>query len=295
MVSKFQYYAMPIVKLLAFVVFIFLCSIPFSLLESIMPLPAATAPIVAQLISQFVFILMLLSAMLMVFRIFKQYHFHNITLVNWNVLPAFLKGSLMGFLAVSATIVVALVCGNVALTPSNFSILPFIGYFVLFIFVGIAEELLFRTFPLIVLAERYRIYAAIFITSLLFGVAHIGNPGFNWLSMVNITLAGILLAAITLKNSNIYWAIGIHFGWNFTQGALFGYKVSGTDAIGMMVAKPIGNIYLSGGAFGIEGSVYCTIVLLLLNCYFFMKYKIDAVEEIILTEEFEEIESNELS
>jgi membrane protease YdiL (CAAX protease family) len=97
----------------------------------------------------------------------------------------------------------------------------------------------------------------------LFALAHVGNPNFTALGLLNITLAGTLFCIYTLQKKNVSWAIGIHFGWNFTQGILLGYNVSGNEMPGAVKAMPLGSPYLSGGTFGIEGSIFCTVLLIL--------------------------------
>ena len=291
MLKQALYYLMPIVKVLLFAVFIYLCGIPFSLIYNFNLIPDSIDPFVVTLIDQTVAVLIVFGGLLMVFRVFSNYSFESITLVKRNVLPAFAKGTLIGFTTILVCAGLAMAFGNVAFTSGKFNLLLFFGYFVFYVLVAIFEEILFRTFPLIVLAERYRVLAAILISSILFGLAHLANPGFTWLAMLNITLAGILFSLYVLQRRNVYWAIGIHFGWNFTQGILLGYKVSGTNANGILSAKPIGNVYLSGGNFGIESSVYCTLVILILIVYCLIKYKIEPVNENIFEEEFEEIET----
>ncbi len=291
MLKQALYYLMPIIKVLLFAVFIYLCGIPFSLIYSFNLIPDSVDPLLLTLIDQTVQVLIVFGGLLMVFRIFSNYSFESITIVRKSVWPAFAKGTLIGFATILICGGLAMIFGNVAFTMGKFSLFLFVGYFVLYVLVAIFEEVLFRTFPLIALAERYRVFAAILISSVLFGLAHLANPGFTWLAMLNITLAGILFSIYVLQKRNVYWAIGIHFGWNFTQGVLLGYKVSGTDANGILSAKPIGNVYLSGGNFGIESSIYCTMVILILIVYCLVKYKIEPVNEIVFEEEFEEIET----
>ena len=149
-----------------------------------------------------------------------------------------------------------------------------------FILVGIFEEFTFRSFPLVVFAERYLIPVSIILNGLLFGLIHFANPGFSVLAMINISLCGILFSIVTLKNRNIWWSVGIHFGWNFTQGNLLGFKVSGINQSGLIAATLKGNYLFSGGTFGIEGSLICTITLIIYITWLIVKLKIAPVVEI---------------
>jgi membrane protease YdiL (CAAX protease family) len=278
MLKKLLFYSMPVLKVLLFAVFLILCSIPFGLLTEMGVIDDEKMnPLAFDLLSETIVVLVVISALLMCFRVFKQYYFDNIFIVKRNIISGFAKGTGIGTAIILLCVGIAFFAGNVSFSWGHISILFFFGYLLLYILVGVFEEFIFRSFPLLVFAERYQVALAILLTSSLFGMAHFANPGFTWLAMINITLAGALFSIIILLKRNIYWAIGIHFGWNFTQGTVLGYKVSGTDPIGVLVAKPVGADYLSGGKFGIEGSVYCSIILLILIAFLLIRYTIEPI------------------
>ena len=136
----------------------------------------------------------------------------------------------------------------------------------LFIIVGFNEETLFRGYLFQRLVDGMGQWPAQILMALFFGLAHWGNPGMVgatkvW-ATVNIGLAAILLGLCYLKTRSLALPIGVHIGWNFTQGNLLGFGVSGTtDAKGLLSpvfhAKPE---WLTGGAFGLEASLPCVIV-----------------------------------
>jgi hypothetical protein len=94
------------------------------------------------------------------------------------------------------------------------------------------------------------------LTSALFGLAHIFNPNATWFSSFAIAVeAGLLLGAAYMLTRNLWLAMGLHAGWNFTQGEIFDVPVSGIDEHGLVQAQLSGPELLSGGQFGLEASI----------------------------------------
>jgi membrane protease YdiL (CAAX protease family) len=126
---------------------------------------------------------------------------------------------------------------------------------------GVIEELVFRCLWLRVLEEWLGSGLALFITSAFFGFGHAFNPGATLWSDVSIALeAGILLGAAFLLTRRLWLAAGVHAGWNFTQGGVFGANVSGGEDKGFLQASFSGPDWLTGGAFGPEASVIAQVV-----------------------------------
>ncbi|NCD20249.1 MAG: CPBP family intramembrane metalloprotease [Actinobacteria bacterium] len=119
------------------------------------------------------------------------------------------------------------------------------------------EEVVMRGILLRVLIGKLGTAAALAITSLAFGLLHLGNPHSSLLGAVGVALqAGLLFGAAYLLTRRLWLAIGIHAAWNFTQTAIFGLNVSGVPTEpGLLVARLQGPEWLSGGEVGIEGSV----------------------------------------
>ena len=127
---------------------------------------------------------------------------------------------------------------------------------------GTIEETLFRGILLRHLEKLIGTPGALAITSALFGLGHIVNPGATWFSSFAIALeAGILLGAAYLYTRRLWLAVGIHAAWNFTQGWVFSVPVSGGDApLGLLITRRVGPDWLTGGDFGLEASVIALIV-----------------------------------
>ena len=126
---------------------------------------------------------------------------------------------------------------------------------------GVFEELLFRGILFRIIEQSLGSYWALAISAAFFGAAHLLNPNATWLAAVAIMIeAGIFLGAAYMLTHRLWLAIGIHAGWNFTQGAIFGVAVSGTASQGLLHATLTGPAWLSGGAFGAEASVVAMVL-----------------------------------
>ncbi|GIO12110.1 hypothetical protein J19TS2_16650 [Cohnella xylanilytica] len=130
---------------------------------------------------------------------------------------------------------------------------------------AIVEELMFRGLLFQVLVKMGGSSLALAVTSLFFGAAHLGNPGATWWSAFAIVLeAGVLLGAAFLWRRNLWFAMGLHFAWNAVEG-LLGLPVSGHSAAGLFTVKANGDALLTGGGFGLEGSIVPVVVSLLIS------------------------------
>lgn len=123
---------------------------------------------------------------------------------------------------------------------------------------AVGEELLFRGYVLQKL-QRFNRGAAVFVTSILFALAHGGNPAVSALAFANILLAGVLLALMWVWDGTLWMPISGHVAWNVLSGPILGHELSGLD-LGptVLVERDPGPAWLTGGAFGIEGSVLIT-------------------------------------
>ncbi len=104
---------------------------------------------------------------------------------------------------------------------------------------------------------------AVGISSAAFALAHVANPGFNVLSCINLVLFGVFAGMYMIYSDNIWGVCGIHSVWNFMQGNFYGISVSGigdTESV-FRTSAITSNSWLSGGKFGIEGSIFTTLVL----------------------------------
>jgi membrane protease YdiL (CAAX protease family) len=127
--------------------------------------------------------------------------------------------------------------------------------FVIFVMVGWYEELVFRGYILQNLAEGINIPLAILLSSVIFGLAHLGNPGASWTAVVGIFVAGYFLAYAYLRTRQLWLPIGLHIGWNFFEGPVFSFPVSGLDTVRLLETRVDGPVLITGGAFGPEAGL----------------------------------------
>ena len=182
-----------------------------------------------------------------------------------DVLPEYLLGIAVGALMISIPALICHLTGCVTLSfNENISPLSIALFFLAFVLQGMGEEAIFRGYFLTTLCRRNREWVAIAVSSLMFAIFHVPNANFSIIAFINITLFGIFAAVFMLKRGSI-WAVGaIHTVWNFMQGNIFGFSVSGNPTLPSLfnaTDQGFGSI-LSGGDFGIEGGLGATVVLL---------------------------------
>ena len=144
-------------------------------------------------------------------------------------------------------------------------ILFILGLFPFWLLQGGTEEVATRGWLLTRIAARTNLPLAIAISSSLFGILHMGNAGVTFLSVLNIILDGVLAGLLFIYTDSIWLVVAQHGTWNYVQGNLLGFQVSGTGADASIFSFSMGSgpDWLTGGAFGAEGSIITTLVLLL--------------------------------
>ncbi|QMV42082.1 CPBP family intramembrane glutamic endopeptidase [Cohnella cholangitidis] len=126
------------------------------------------------------------------------------------------------------------------------------------------EELIFRGLAFQAIEKMGGSFLALILTSLFFGIAHLGNPGATIWGALSIAIeAGILLGAAFLWRRNVWFIIGLHFSWNTIEG-LLGIPVSGHPSPGLFTVEVTGPTLLTGGNFGLEASIIPVIISLLI-------------------------------
>ncbi len=137
---------------------------------------------------------------------------------------------------------------------------------ILFIFAALAEEALFRGYPLQTMTRARLIGLGVLVTSFAFAGIHLGNPNLKQgLPYLNLVLAGVWLAIAYLRTRSLWFPLGIHWAWNWALGSLFGLPVSGITDLAphpLLHGTDLGPPWLTGGHFGIEGGLACTITLI---------------------------------
>lgn len=191
----------------------------------------------------------------------------------------FAFGLLLGAGLMAAIFVIELLFGWITITDTFYVVEPntsFLAAYMLpiivFLSVGFYEELWSRGYQLTNMAEgfnsrkighRNATIIALIITSAIFGFLHAANPNATFISTFNIAIAGIFLGLGFILTGELAIPIGLHITWNFFQGNVFGFPVSGTSTVGATIfqIEQGGATWLTGGAFGPEAGVIGLIAI----------------------------------
>lgn len=182
----------------------------------------------------------------------------------------FMMGCFVGAVTVGIAVLVAAAFGGLRFTANGVErsaiIQTLITSFGIFAIAAAFEEVLFRGYILQTFARSGLAPFAIALTSIFFGIVHLNNPNVGIISTTNTMLAGIWFGIAYLKTRDLWFVWGMHLVWNWMQGAVFGIEVSGlTDITKASVLTEIdaGPVWLTGGAYGLEGGVACTAAIIL--------------------------------
>jgi membrane protease YdiL (CAAX protease family) len=175
----------------------------------------------------------------------------------------FYKGLLAGTVLICSGFILLTVLNLTLIDLTYFSFYDQIFYFFLFTIVSLNEEIAIRGYILHNLSSSFNKYVALIISSLVFMIMHLGNPNIGILPLVNLFLAGIFLGIYTIHKNNLWFPIGAHLTWNYLQGPIFGFEVSGNKINSLFEQKPNGHELLTGGNFGFEGSIILTLFLMI--------------------------------
>ncbi|MBL0211575.1 MAG: CPBP family intramembrane metalloprotease [Holophagaceae bacterium] len=178
-------------------------------------------------------------------------------------------GTLMGAGVMLAAAGMTWAAGGVRFELDPARSLRTLGYgFYVMLVVGFFEESFFRGFLFQRLLDGTGVWVTQLVLALFFAFAHWGNPGMHGATMfwatLNISLAAVLLGLAYLRTRSLALPIGIHLGWNWMQGSVLGFGVSGNAGKGwvhpLFQGKPE---WLTGGSFGLEASVFGVAAVLI--------------------------------
>lgn len=179
----------------------------------------------------------------------------------------YLKGILAGFVMFSAAVLLCVLTGALKLNgrSDNFVLSTFLLFTVGYMIQGMAEEVLCRGYFMVSFGRRYSMTAAIIINAVAFAALHLANPGVSLLAMINLILFGIFASICFVRTDNIWLVGALHSVWNLVQGNVYGIKVSGMDSTCTVFTSSMveGREIINGGAFGLEGGLAVTIVLVI--------------------------------
>lgn len=199
-------------------------------------------------------------------RSFEKRSAYSMGFVKKGAVLEYLAGAVIGAVMISVPVLISVATGALTLTLSPsvdyVSIAIFFGAFIL---QGMGEEVLFRGYFMTSIARKHHVWFAVIASSLTFAIFHVGNAAFSIIAFINIALFGIFAAVYMLKRGSIWGVCAIHSVWNFAQGNVFGLNVSGHPKFSSVFVAENADFgaIMSGGAFGPEGGIGATLVLMI--------------------------------
>ena len=174
-----------------------------------------------------------------------------------------------------AIIVCLFLCGYYRIVTVEFDVASQLSWLSLFLLVGVVEEVVFRGILFRLITDKWNIAVGLTTSSLLFGLAHLGNPGATlWAALAIALASGWLLGMAYAYHQTIWVPIGMHWAWNYLEGGVFGCAVSGTplDYLPLITPRISGPDILTGGAFGPEASIICVALGIVLSIVYTVLY-----------------------
>ena len=177
-------------------------------------------------------------------------------------LPDAVVGFLIPVIILGSVSLILYANNNLEWTDIRFASGDFLNGLFLMIVIAVGEEMVFRGYILNNLMQSLNRWLALAISAALFALMHSNNPGVDFVAMVNLFVAGLLLGINYIFTKNLWFSILLHTGWNFLQGPVLGFPVSGVSLQSILHHELKGNSLLTGGSFGLESSLITGLFLL---------------------------------
>lgn len=214
--------------------------------------------------------------------------FANIGFDKTNMVKDIVLGLAMGFVIILSGFSILVLTHQLQFIDIKFNALNLLYSIGIFVFVAVSEEVFTRGYILRNLAFSFNKYMALVVSALIFSLMHLANPNANVVGLSIIFLSGLVLGLPYLYTKNLWFPIALHFSWNFFQGPIFGFNVSGLNFYKLIETKYATANNWNGGEFGFEGSIVAVFFLLCaLTAIYFLFRNRTAIEE----PEVEELEA----
>ena len=175
----------------------------------------------------------------------------------------FVSGLLLGVGLIALGFGTLYIFNFLSVASIQFSLIDQLFYLSLFAVVSLNEEIAIRGYILQNLSSSFNKYIALVLSSLVFMIMHIGNPNMSAVPLFNLFLAGLLLGVYCIHKNNLWFPIGAHITWNYFQGPVLGFEVSGNDVDSIFIQSLSGSELITGGEFGFEGSIILTVLMII--------------------------------
>jgi len=194
-------------------------------------------------------------------------------------------GSVIGFASLVVAVAIASRGFSFSIGNTGWSgiVRSMIGSGALLIVAALAEEAMFRGYALQTLSRAKLAWLGVLLTSVPFALGHLQNPNVvRGLTFANTAIAGIWLAAAYLRTRSLWLPLGVHWSWNWALGWFFGLPISGLKLVSNPLIETLdkGPKWLTGGSYGIEGGVACTIALVLCTVFLWKTPRLSATPEL---------------
>ncbi len=177
-------------------------------------------------------------------------------------------GSSTALIILTLCFLILLIGGWTQIESYSFIAPAFFGWFIFFLIQPLAEEVVMRSFLQNQLHRLFGPWGGLFGSALVFSLLHMGNDAFSWIAGLEIVAGGLLMGLLFLHTQNIWGAYAMHAIWNFYQSIVLGFAVSGMETYRFLYLKTEGPNWLTGGDFGLEGSILSLAFLLVAIVYF---------------------------
>lgn len=222
----------------------------------------------AYLISAFLLIYVFVWAWI---KYYEKRSFITLGFESKSAVKFYFKGFLIGIFLFVITVTVMTIFGTVKIdyifSDQSGRIYPLSGVFIVligWIVQGGAEEVLIRGWVLPVIGARYKPWLGLVVSSTLFSLLHCFNSNLSLLALINLVLFGLFAGLYAIHEGSLWGICALHSAWNWIQGNVFGFEVSGSQTGGGSIIKLVENgpDWFTGGRFGPEGGIVVTVVLL---------------------------------
>jgi len=223
--------------------------------------------------------IMMILAVYITYKIFQEKDLISLGLKEKSFLKKGVEGSVWGIIFITIPFLIIWVFRSINIVNINLNsmVIKSLGKgILLYLAVAFGEEVVSRGYIYGLLKRYYGIKPAIIVTSLIFSLLHILNDNFlqNPVPLISIFLAGILFGVSREVTGGLWVPIGIHFTWNLFQGNIYGFEVSGMNfGLSVLEIERVGHSLITGGEFGLEGSLVTTILLVLFIYLHWWYYK----------------------
>lgn len=197
-------------------------------------------------------------------RFLERRSFRSMGFTRSRAVSDYFIGIAAGAAMLSAAVVIAMLGGGLTFAGTGkMPLLLLILFLIGWMIQGFSEELGFRSYLMISTGVYHKPLTALLVSAVCFAVGHCGNQNITVLAYVNLVLYAIFAGIYFLRTDSVWGVAAMHSAWNFMQGSFFGIVVSGNvpaNSVLLMSANS-GRDLLSGGAFGLEGGLAVTAVL----------------------------------